>query len=68
MNEIINIQKCLFLCEYLMFIDNLHLYNKNHKTQQYIKIKQDREYKNNIQILSIYKNIPNELQKMIYLF
>jgi len=68
MNEINNIQKCLLLCEFWNFIDKLNNHNILHKNIQIIKINEYKHFKKNIHSISLHKNIPIELEKIIYSF
>ena len=68
MSEIINIQKCLILCDYWRFIDTLNKQLHFHEKLQIAKIKEYADFKYNTIFISKYKNIPEEIQGKIYSF
>jgi len=68
MNELLNIQKCLMLCDYWRFIDTLKQQLHYHKQQQLTKIQEYKDLKHNTIFILQYKNIAEEIQDNIYTF
>lgn len=62
MNELLNIQHCLLLCDYWTFIDTLNKHILLHKNLQVKIMKQHKIFLKYTELLSQYNNIPKEVQ------